>query len=170
MSITLVSRAPYRLLGLAAIGSVAALASPAFTQTQRANQVALDNSVFVERIATDAAGKQRVRLEQPKMVAPGDRLIFVLNYRNDSGRPADGFVITNPLPPQVRYADAGKSRAIVSVDGGRNWGTIEDLTVTLADGSHRPAQPADVTHIRWAFQKPLPVGATGKLMFRGIVR
>ena len=135
-----------------------------------ANQVALDNSVFVERVTTDASGKQRVLLEEPKIVVPGDRLVFVLNYRNASAQAADRFVVTNPMPSAVRFADTGDAQSIVSVDGGRTWGTIGTLTVPLADGTRRPAQPADVTHIRWAFQKPIPAGATGKLMFRGVVK
>ncbi len=50
------------------------------------------------------------------------------------------------------------------------WGQLADLTVPMADGTRRPAQPADVTHVRWAFQKPIPAGATGKLIFRGVVK
>ena len=144
----------------------AAIPAPALA----ANQVALQNHVFVERVTTDAAGRQRVRLEEPKVVVPGDRLVFVLNYRNAGGQPADRFVITNPLPSAVRFAGAGDTRPLVSVDGGRNWGTIEALSVPLSDGSRRPAQPADVTHVRWAFSKPIPAGGAGKLMFRGVVR
>lgn len=139
-------------------------------QALAANQVALNNSVFVERVTTDAAGKQRVKLEEPKVVVPGDKLVFVLNYRNASAQPADKFVITNPLPDAVRYADAGDSRPLVSVDGGKAWGLLTDLTVRQPDGTARPAQPADVTHIRWAFQQPIPAGASGKLMFRGVVK
>lgn len=139
-------------------------------QAFAANQVALDNSVFVERVMTDAAGKQRVLLEEPKVVVPGDRLVFVLNYRNAGAQPADSFVITNPLPSAVRFADAGDTRPLVSVDGGHAWGELGDLTILQADGTRRTAQPADVTHIRWAFQKPIPAGATGKLMFRGVVK
>ncbi|XVJ62597.1 MAG: DUF11 domain-containing protein [Sphingopyxis sp.] len=139
-------------------------------QAIAANQVALDNSVFVERVQTDAAGKQRILLEEPKVVVPGDRLVFVLNYRNAGAQAADKFVITNPLPAAVRFADAGDTRPFVSVDGGKQWGLLADLTVAMADGTRRAAQPADVTHIRWAFQKPIPAGATGKLMFRGVVK
>lgn len=135
-----------------------------------ANQVALDNHVFVERIKTDADGKQRILLEEPKIVVPGDRLVFVLNYRNASATPADRFVVTNPMPAAIRYADAGDTRPLVSVDGGASWGQIDQLRVALSDGTTRAAQPADVTHIRWAFQKPVPAGAAGKLMFRGIVK
>ena len=146
------------------------IAALAPAQAFAANQVALDNNVFVERVTTDAAGKQRVLLEEPKVVVPGDRLVFVLNYRNAGAQPADKFVVTNPMPSAVRFADAGGTPPLVSVDGGRTWGTLDTLTVPLADGARRPAQPADVTHIRWAFQKPIPAGGAGKLMFRGIVK
>ncbi|QUM71131.1 DUF11 domain-containing protein [Sphingopyxis granuli] len=138
-------------------------------QALAADQVALANSVFVERVTTDAAGKQRVSLEEPKVVTPGDRLVFVLDYRNASARPAERFVVTNPLPDAISFTDAASS-PLVSVDGGRNWGLLADLTVALPDGSRRAAQPADVTHIRWAFQKPIPAGGGGKLMFRGVVK
>ena len=140
------------------------------THAFAANQVALDNNVFVERVSTDAQGKQRILLEEPKVVVPGDRLVFVLNYRNAGAQPADKFVITNPMPSAVRFADAGDTRPLVSVDGGKQWGLLADLSVPMIDGTHRAAQPADVTHVRWAFQKPIPVGGTGKLMFRGVVK
>ncbi|WP_422061254.1 hypothetical protein [Sphingopyxis sp.] len=147
------------------------LAALAPAQAFAANQVALDNNVFVERVTTDAGGKERVLLEEPKIVVPGDRLVFVLNYRNASAQPADKFVITNPMPSAVRFAGAGSASApLVSVDGGKAWGLLETLSVIQPDGTRRAAQPADVTHIRWAFQKPIPAGATGKLMFRGVVK
>ena len=134
------------------------------------NQVALDNHVFVERVSTDAEGKQRILLEEPKVVVPGDRLVFVLNYRNAGAQPADKFVVTNPMPAAVSFADAGDTRPLVSVDGGKQWGLLADLSIPMTDGTRRAAQPADVTHIRWAFQTPIPVGGTGKLMFRGVVK
>lgn len=151
-----------------ALALLAALAAPGHALA--ANEVALDNSVFVERVTTDASGKQRVLLEEPKVVVPGDKLVFVLAYRNAGSQPADKFVITNPLPPAVRFADAGDTQPLVSVDGGHAWGALADLTVLEADGTRRPAQASDVTHIRWAFQQPIPVGGSGKLMFRGIVK
>ena len=64
-----------------------------------ANQVALDNDVFVERVRTDAAGKQRILLEEPKTVLPGDRLVFVLNYRNGGTQPADVALRETTAPP-----------------------------------------------------------------------
>lgn len=152
--------------GIALAYGTALIASPALG----ANHVALDNNVFIERVTTDAQGKQRVRLEEPKIVMPGDRLIFVLNYRNMSTESADKFVITTPLPAAVSYTDAGAARPLVSIDGGATWGLLTDLRVQQADRSSRAAQPADVTHIRWAFQSPVPAGRAGKLLFRGVVK
>lgn len=153
-----------RLILLTILSSL--LATPALAS----NQVALDNNVFVERVSVDANGKSRILLEAPNVVVPGDHLVFVLNYRNAGARPADNFVITNPLPAAVQFQEAGDANAIVSVDGGKAWGALANLSVVQSDGTRRAAQPSDVTHLRWAFQKPIPVGGVGKIMFRGIVK
>lgn len=148
------------LLTLLALMAAPAAASP----------VALSNNVFVERITTDPQGNRRVTLEEPRVVAPGDRLVFVLNYRNASGKPAEKFVVTNPMPAAVQFAEQGDGSAQLSVDGGKSWGNLGSLRVPTGDGGMRPARAEDVTHIRWAFNAPIPAGAGGKLMFRGIVK
>lgn len=148
---------------------IAALtATPAVAQTT--NAVSLNSDVLVERTSVDAQGRTQVVLEEPRTVVPGDKLVFVLRYRNNGSSPAADFVVTNPLPSAVAFQAAGDERAEVSVDGGRNWGRLAALTVTGSDGNSRAAQPDDVTHIRWAFAQPIPAGEAGRLMFRGIVR
>ena len=135
-----------------------------------ANDVALTSSVFVEKSVPQADGKTRLILEEPRVVVPGDRLVFVLAYKNLGGKPATDFVVTNPLPGAVAFQGTGDVGAIVSIDGGRAWGTLAALKVRKADGSVRAAYPEDVTHVRWAMKAPIPVGAAGKLSFRGVVR
>lgn len=142
-----------------------ALAAPA-----AANPVALSNDIFVERVSIDTEGKRKVVLEAPKIVVPGDRLLFVLNYRNSGSKPAERFVVTNPLPSAVQLAEAGGDGAQVSIDGGQSWGDLAALKVRDANGSERSARGEDVTHLRWAFNQPIAAGAGGKLMFRGIVK
>ena len=137
---------------------------------QAANDVALTSSVFVEKSVPQADGKTRLVLEEPRIVVPGDRLVFVLAYKNLGGKPATDFVVTNPMPGAVAYQGTGDAGAIVSVDGGKSWGPMASLKVRKADGSARAAYPEDVTHIRWAMRAPIPVGTTGKLSFRGVVR
>ncbi len=148
------------LLGLAALLPDATLAH---------NHVALVSDVFVEKPVKDQAGRTKLILEEPKIVVPGDRLVFVLKYQNNGQAPATNFIVTNPLPPAVQFEGAVDNGAQVSVDGGRSWGAL--ATLKVKDGSSvRFAHPGDVTHIRWTFANPIPVGSAGKLMFRGIVR
>jgi uncharacterized repeat protein (TIGR01451 family) len=135
-----------------------------------ANEVSLTSSVFVEKTVPQADGRARLVLEEPKIVVPGDKLVFVLNYRNQGAKPATDFVVTNPMPGAVAYQGTPDAGAIVSVDGGKSWGPMASLKVRKADGTVRAAYPEDVTHVRWAMKAPIPVGAAGKLSFRGVVR
>ncbi len=135
-----------------------------------ANGVAIENLVFVERVTTAEDGSRKTALEKPNIVVPGDSLVFVLNYRNSGSAPANQFVITNPLPSAVQYQRSGDDGAVVSVDGGKSWGTLDTLRVRDDDGTQRSASDADVTHVRWSFSQPIPAGGTGKILFRGKVK
>lgn len=134
-----------------------------------ANNVTLSSMVLLERTVSDSAGRNRIVLEEPKMVTPGDRLVFILAYRNAGHVPASDFIVTNPLPAAVAFQGAADG-AQVSIDGGKSWGTLPALRMREADGHWRNARPEDVTHLRWALKQAIPAGAQGKLSFRGIVR
>lgn len=142
----------------------------ASTNAYAADLVALDSKVFVERQVTASDGKLKIVREDPKMVVPGERLLFVLNYKNEGSAPADKFVVTNPIPQSVTFVASDVAGSDVSVDGGKTWGPLASLKVKAADGSLRAAAAADVTHVRWVFAKPIPVGASGSLSFQGLVR
>jgi uncharacterized repeat protein (TIGR01451 family) len=150
-------------LGVAVIIRMAAiLALVALPATAVAKDlVALDNQVFVERVSRDASGKSRVALEKPRAVAPGDRLVFVVKYRNTSPRAASKLVLTNPVPASIRFDGTADEGALVSLDGGATWGPQTGLNA---------ARRSDVTHIRWKLPKALPAGASGKLIYRAVVR
>ncbi len=134
-----------------------------------ADNVSLTSKVFVERVKPGADGKPVTVREEPGVVVPGDRLAFVLSYRNRGAEPATGFTLTNPIPASVAFSGTDDSSASVSVDGGKSWGTLASLKVVAADGTSRPAVAADVTHIRWSFAKPIAAGSAGELSFRGVV-
>src|SRR3546814_21077476 len=120
--------------------------------------------------SSDLAGRQRVRLEEPREVAPGDRLVFVLAYRNAGSKPADRLVITNPLPATVRCTGAGAAHPLVSVDGGHASGELPELTIGQTDGPRRPAPPGADTHIHRSLQQPRPPRQPGQLSFRHVLR
>ena len=130
----------------------------------------LTSEVLVERVRTDAQGKEERVLEEPKAVVPGDTIVIEISYRNAGSEAATDFVVTNPLPAAVAFAGGETPGAVVSVDGGQNWGDLASLTVAQPDGTTRAAQATDVTHIRWAFGQPVPAGQEGKLSFRGTVK
>jgi uncharacterized repeat protein (TIGR01451 family) len=145
---------------------IALLAPAAATAAQ---DVTINSSAFVERTVQDASGKPKIVLEAPKVVTPGDHVVFVLTYKNGGTQPATGFVINNPLPAAVSFESSEGVQPIVSVDGGKSWGTLPSLKIIQADGTSRPATTADVTHLRWTFAA-IPPGQGGKLSFRGVVK
>lgn len=149
----------YRLLLLAAFAS-----GPAFA----AEPVALSSTVAVE-VTTMVAGKPQIVLREPDVVTPGDRLVFSTSYRSQSAKPLTRFVVTNPIPPSVAFHSASGPDATLSVDGGKSWGVLGQLTKPVADGTTRAAQAADVTHVRWTVATIAP-GDKGSLIYRGNVR
>ncbi|HEY7811163.1 MAG TPA: hypothetical protein VIA98_12375 [Allosphingosinicella sp.] len=149
------------LFMLALIAPVAALA---------ANDVALQSEVLVEKIVKDAQGAAKTVREVPKVVTPGDSLVFLLSYKNQGAEPATGFTVTNPVPPAVAFASVEGAGAEVSVDGGKTWGQLAALKVAATDGTSRAAAAADVTHVRWTFAQPIAAGKSGTLSFHGTVK
>lgn len=145
------------LLGLG-LAPLAAHAAP--------GQVALQGDVKLQKTVVEA-GKSRVVLTEPKVVVPGDRLLFTTRYANASGAAVQNFVVTNPLPGAVALeAQAGDQ---VSVDAGKSWGKLAALTVADGKGGRRAAQAGDVTHIRWTIPS-IAAGASGKVEYHAIVR
>lgn len=112
----------------------------------------------------------RHRLEQPKLVTPGDNLVFIVKFKNAGAAPAENFIVTNPVPNAVAFNGTSDGTETVSIDNGENWGLLSALRVKDTEGNLRPAQMADVTHIRWSLNQSLPVGSEGKVIFRGVVR
>ena len=135
-----------------------------------ANNVALSSDVFVERKVEKPNGTTAVMLEEPKTVIPGDKLVFVVKYKNVGDAPATDFSVTNPLPKAVSFNGTSDGKEIVSIDGGNSWGPLSALNYTRSDGQVRPALMSDVTHIKWKFDRALSAGAEGKLVFRGTVK
>jgi uncharacterized repeat protein (TIGR01451 family) len=134
--------------------------------------VTLNIESFVQQNSQDAGGQTVTKLVPTGTgkVPPGETVVYVLSYKNGGAEPATNFVITNPVPRDLTYAGAEGEVPQVSVDGGTSWGNLASLKVTQADGTVRDATQSDVTHVRWAFAKPVPAGQAGKLSFRGVVK
>lgn len=150
-------------LALAAMLAVTSAAAPA-------SDVTLTGAVYVERQHGGDDGRHSI-IASTDSLRPGDRVVYLLSWRNAGGRPMRGGVVTNPLPRAVAFQAAARgSGALVSVDGGRRFGPLDRLRVRDEDGSLRGARPEDVTHVRWALPDTLAPGARGVLSFRAVVR
>jgi len=165
------------LCGSAVVGTVMA-ASPVFAQSA-SNQttISLDSKVFVMRSELSADGTETVSLKEPKdvLVVPGDRLKFILTYDNKTGQDVTGFKATNPMPNAVQYTEVAEDWAEVSIDGGKNWGELTDLTVVTKDeagsvSATRNATTEDVTHVRWVFKDTIVKNEKGSVSFNGVVK
>ncbi len=164
------------LLGIAINGFVPTSAAASALMAAN-NAVSLSSEAFIERTEIGQDGKEHTVLKQPKdvIVVPGDRIVFTLKYSNNGDEPANGFRATNPMPGPVQFVSVFENWAEVSVDGGANWGKLDQLKVTRpkSDGSGaelHAAAPEDVTHVRWIFSDPIAPGAKGAVSFRGIIK
>lgn len=163
------------LAAFAAIPSAQVLA--ATPASALANSVSLSSEAFIERTEIAADGKESTVLKRPQdvVVVPGDRVLFKLVYANRGSEAASDFRAVNPMPAPVRFVAAAEDWAEVSVDGGKNWGKLETLTVPVAaaegaPATSRAATPDDVTHVRWVFTTPIAPGASGTISYRGVIK
>ncbi|CAN5317118.1 hypothetical protein BH10PSE12_BH10PSE12_00890 [soil metagenome] len=154
------SRPMLAVLALATVGQPFA--------AQAAQPVRLDSNVFVEKVSNDSGGRERRVLSAPGQLGQGDRLVFILRYRNDGMTPVSDFAVTNPVPQTVRINPQPDMQ--VSVDGGRNWGRLDTLQVRTPLGGTRRATADDVTHLRWTVRAPISPGTGGQIAYRGTVR
>ena len=178
------------LILAAASGSAMAFAGQAYGQTSAASAkpaVTLSSKAMIERIETDASGAEIITLKNPsdekEIIVPGDRIVFTLSYENKGSEPATSFRAVNPMPAAIQFVSVAEEWAEVSVDGGKTWGKLEQLQVASAPAetaeeeasasdtpAMRSADAKDVTHVRWVFDEPIPVGAAGSVSYRGTVK
>lgn len=151
---------------IAAVMAVTAAAASA-----AAGPLQVTSSILVESRVAAADGTTRIALVKPSKVTPGDKVIFVLSYRNTGAQPLANVVLANPLPRQITYrsANPGSPAPDVSVDG-KTFGSLDSLRVRGLDGSTRAASPNDVTSVRWRLASPLAAGSQGQFAFQAVLK
>lgn len=144
-----------------------ALTLPAAAQQEI---IRFESTAEVELAKVTPQGEKVLERRPATLVVPGTVVIYTNRYTNQGSEAAEGLVITNPLPENMAYLDGSAfdegTVVVFSVDGGQSFDRPEDLTVTDTDGSRRPAQAEDYTHIRWKVLAPLSPGATGEVEYR----
>ena len=132
--------------------------------------VELTAEALTEVRTTNEAGEEVISFVKADKVVPGDEVVYTIHYVNRGTEPAEDVVITNPIPQHMVFTDVGQSprgaEVEMSADGGAEYGTPGQITVTDTGGGARPANASDYTHVRWTFQEPLEPGAEGSVSFR----
>jgi uncharacterized repeat protein (TIGR01451 family) len=131
----------------------------------------VESSVLAEQRQAAPDGTVKVSLVPAAKVVPGDKVVFVLSYRNTGAQPIGELVLSNPLPRGLAYRGpaAGSPAPELSVDG-RTFGALSVLRVTGGGGVQRQANADDVRHVRWRLAQPLKAGAKGQLSFQATLR
>ena len=111
---------------------------------------------------------QRVAADE---VTPGEKVVYTVDYLNDSAEPATDLVLAMPVPSDIRFLEGSADRegAVVrySVDGGVNFVERNALIMPAVGGGTRPAGVDDITHIQWRIAGPVAVGASDAVVFKG---
>lgn len=136
-----------------------------------AGPLSLVSEIRVEKRVAASDGTTRVVLVKADKVVPGDRVVFVLTYRNTGNQPISNLVLANPVPKNIAYrtGNAGSAAPEVSVDG-KTFGPLSGLRVASATGGLRAAGPDDVTAVRWRLASPVAAGAQGQLAFQAVLK
>lgn len=165
------------------IGAIAAMAvsipllsgSPVWAEIQEASQSMIENLQRQPEVKLQLAAEKRVvevddqgqsqetwqsLSGEQVVVQPGDLLRYTLTGENESDRPIQNLVVTQPIPAQTTLvlnsatvADREGATLTYSIDGGQTFVAQPMVEVTLPDGTVelQPA-PAEVyTHVRWNF-------------------
>ena len=132
--------------------------------------ITLEALAEIEIEITKDDGTKGVKRVPATKVVPGTEVIYTISYTNVGNKSADNIVITDPIPEHMLYT-RGSARGTdtvitYSVDDGKTFASPNKLKVKNADGSVRPAQSSDYTHIRWALNEALKPEHTGQVEFR----
>lgn len=144
----------------------------AFSAVGASAQVSLENRVMEEVVIQSEDGSTTTSIVAADSMAPGDTAVYTMTYSNNGNEAASNLVISNPISDAVLYIGpgAGSEEPLVSVDGGATFAPLAQLHVIEADGTHRQAGAADVTHVRWTVNGPVAPGAQGSVSYKGTVR
>ena len=106
--------------------------------------------------------------------AGGEQFVLTLRFTNTTGTTVDGVRITSAIPAGLRYVASSATGpgglVLFSVDGGRTFGTEQELSARVAGPESGGAEQTVYTHVRWVLAAPLEVGATGFVRLRAFSR
>lgn len=153
---------------LFAFTMLTAFSAPAFASGVTAKQT-------VQRVVEtiDEDGRKVVAYAPADRVAPGDEIVYTLEYANQGDNMAEDIRLTMPVPAEVSYVERSAliegMTVAFSADGGETFTERGALTVSV-EGEPREAIAQDITHIRWSLDEALSPGEEGAVSFRAVLK
>jgi uncharacterized repeat protein (TIGR01451 family) len=121
-----------------------------------------------ENIST-TPGREVFRFVPARLLEQGQVVYYTVRITNQTTVLLRNVAVVQPVPANTVYiADSASgpgANVSFSIDGGQSFAPADALMIEV-DGTKRPAQPAQYTHIRWALRNPLAPGATALARFR----
>ena len=127
--------------------------------------VSVRSAVFIE--TADSASPAKTRAITPaSTLQSGDKVVLLVDWR--AGH-RSSFTITSEVPRNLSFRESARPMQEVSVDGGKSWGQLGEITLRDRFG-RRPARPADVTHLRWRIHASEAALGRGNIAYSATVR
>ncbi|MEQ1661548.1 MAG: hypothetical protein ABL877_02505 [Thiobacillus sp.] len=127
----------------------------------------------VEVEVVNAKGKKELKRQPVEKAVPGTEVIYTTTFKNLVTKPVGNIALTNPIPNNTTYkagSASGVNTDITYSLNGKDYAPLDALKVKGKDGKERAALPAEISHIRWTYRGDLPVGKTGEISFRTVIK
>lgn len=131
--------------------------------------MAIDGHLLVESLDGPQTQGEKRTVRVPAEVRSGDRLIFLIRYRNKSEAPLRGYDFVAPVPRGVKILPDRADAVRISVDGGRNWSRPDSPVLIDAQGRLRSTDDLTATHVRLRLDRRIAPGEAGTVTYRGLL-
>jgi len=139
-----------------------------------ASALTAEQKVYKQVETEQADGTVKTSRVVADMIVPGEKVIYALRYLNDTQMPADGIVLTMPIPPVILFTEGSANTPLASIgysaDNGASFSSREQVMTVGLDGSLRAASAEELTHVRWSVTNSVAAGATNELSFMGTLK
>ena len=138
---------------------------------QATSPLAITSTVQLDKV-TNVDGKPvhtLVDIDKTREKVPGAHLVYKRVYQNVGKVTLSHIVVKDALSTYEMLADDGFGSFDVSVDNGKTYGKLAQLTVSDGKGGSRPALASDVTNLSWTIPA-LAAGESATLEFHSVIR
>ncbi|HEX7854118.1 MAG TPA: hypothetical protein VF503_10520 [Sphingobium sp.] len=149
------------------LAAMASMTNGAAPIRPSAAPMALDGHLLVETVS--GRGEERRTLREAAEARSGDRLIFLIRYRNTGSTALTGYDFVSPIPRGVRILSDRADTVRVSADDGRSWVRPDSPSQADGHGEWRPAEDRTPTQIRVRLDRAIAPGETGAIAYRGLL-